>query len=619
MKPVTLGVLLAIAGGGVSACIDVPQLVLRGAAADGVAGDAGASPTDATLPRDDGSTMPDVAVSPEDARAAHDAQGPTVDGTLPVDGAADARRQPKDATPEPDIALPPADARGGPLDGAAPDALLLADLRVPPHDALVLVDMRPASDAAVMTPDAAVVTLDAAPPPPLDAAVVPPDAAPPPPLDAAVVPPDAAPPPPDAAPPPLDLGEPPPAPWRVNVPAPLLALRFGQVVATVPDQNRDGYADALVSAPGTPFGTPTQMTGSVYLIDGRTGLVLAHVQGRSNGDHFGVALLVADITGDATPEVAVGAPDDNGGRGRTFLYQLPGLVAFGSTSGDNGNSQTGQGLVPVHCMAPVRPCLGSFSAGAGNQPHLMVYESIFAAGAQRLQRSDSLVANVASATTFGTRALVAPSAAGGGGAVEDTIALIDRGGGEREVERFQTDGNLTPMTRYVAPNASNLYGAALAVVPVPAADALLAVGDPGSATGVVQLFARDVHGAGGGLFQSNPTGGIHPASPDAAAFGTSLTSAPLYPTAAAGPGLCVGDPGNNAHPGHVECVTTGGMGPVLIVSADVPGDAFGTALAASTTADPDGTFLLVVGAPATTGLGGLSVGRVELIHVPPQP
>jgi len=95
---------------------------------------------------------------------------------------------------------------------------------------------------------------------------------------------------------------------------------FGCSVATAGDVNGDGYSDVIVGAPGYSAGT---RKAYVYA-GGPSGLSTAsswEAVGEAADDLFGYSVATAgDVNGDGYSDVIVGAPYNNGGTGKAYLY-----------------------------------------------------------------------------------------------------------------------------------------------------------------------------------------------------------------------------------------------------------------------------------------------------------
>jgi len=106
---------------------------------------------------------------------------------------------------------------------------------------------------------------------------------------------------------------------------------FGAALASA-DLDHDGYADLVVGAPSA-YGTPGTH-GSVTVFRGSAAGLTQEAQttvawpSRPDGDlvSFGRSLVIADLRGDGWPDIAVGAPDDDGDRStdRSRLVVLKG-------------------------------------------------------------------------------------------------------------------------------------------------------------------------------------------------------------------------------------------------------------------------------------------------------
>jgi hypothetical protein len=536
------------------------------------------------------------------------APGPVADAR-PGDGAADAVANPVEpdaagVLPAPDAAVivPPLDAALPPLDAAlpVPDATPpLLDAAPPLLDAAL-----PLLDAALPLLDAALPVLDAAPPLP-DAALPPPDVALPVP-DAALPVPDAAPPLPDAAPPLPDAALPPPPPVILPVPAPLPGLRFGTTVAVVADQNADGFADVVVGAPNVNAATDAY----VFLLDGRSGQELGRFVKPADSGSFGRLLMVADADADGTPEVILGEPVAANGRGRVRILGLPGLAQIASASGDQGDSALGTALTMLRAADGTPRILASAGGPQANDQLFLYRFRLVQPGLFELAREQSFALdNEVRWDTFGRALAAAPG--GAPGVLDEVIVSgLDAGPRVGRVARFTLGQNVRAQAEYRPDLPTETAGATLLVLPTEPAQ--LAVGDPGGARGgVVSIFPREVQGGG-----SPPTLELHSRAAGEA-FGTALATAPLLSGAGrSSGGLCVGAPASGAAIGRVECMDA--TAPDVYLSLEGPaGTAFGTSVSAGATLDPDGTWLMAVGAPAASGAAGHPTGAVMVIRVTP--
>ena len=107
-----------------------------------------------------------------------------------------------------------------------------------------------------------------------------------------------------------------------KVPAPLPAGRtFGAAVAAVGDVNLDGTGDFAVGAPSDGTTVPGPAGGRVFLFSGASGAMLRElVPSTADAPGFGRSLFgPGDVSGDALPDVVVGAPGGPGG-GSVFAF-----------------------------------------------------------------------------------------------------------------------------------------------------------------------------------------------------------------------------------------------------------------------------------------------------------
>jgi hypothetical protein len=96
-------------------------------------------------------------------------------------------------------------------------------------------------------------------------------------------------------------------------PTPVLNGAFGACVAGVPDADGDGRGDIAVSAPDE-NGGGIFASGKVYLFSGATGVLLRTYisPGRVTGGNFGASISgMGDVSGDNRGDILIGAPGEN--------------------------------------------------------------------------------------------------------------------------------------------------------------------------------------------------------------------------------------------------------------------------------------------------------------------
>ncbi|MCI0588484.1 MAG: FG-GAP-like repeat-containing protein [Planctomycetes bacterium] len=90
--------------------------------------------------------------------------------------------------------------------------------------------------------------------------------------------------------------------------------RFGWSVSSAGDVDGDGSDDVIVGAPSSTV--PTFGIGYARVVSGATGSTLLTLAGNTTFEEFGFAVAgMGDVDGDATPDVAVGAPNAWNGTG----------------------------------------------------------------------------------------------------------------------------------------------------------------------------------------------------------------------------------------------------------------------------------------------------------------
>jgi hypothetical protein len=126
-------------------------------------------------------------------------------------------------------------------------------------------------------------------------------------------------------------------PWSWTKAGPTATSGYGQAVALDGDVNGDGYADALVGAPG--YGTSRASVGRVYLYFGGPAGLSTTADMTWTGTTArqrlgsGVAFL-GDVNGDGLEDVALGSPGFSGGRSKQGAVH----VYLGTTAGPSATA-----------------------------------------------------------------------------------------------------------------------------------------------------------------------------------------------------------------------------------------------------------------------------------------
>lgn len=116
---------------------------------------------------------------------------------------------------------------------------------------------------------------------------------------------------------------------------------FGASVDGIPDVDGDGVDDVIVGAPEEDGGGVGD-AGRVYIFSGATGLLIRAHSSPNDTVEGGYGQTVAgidDLNGDGRGDYAVGAPGENSGGGRVYVYSgLNGTLIRTTTSPNNENS-----------------------------------------------------------------------------------------------------------------------------------------------------------------------------------------------------------------------------------------------------------------------------------------
>ena len=121
-------------------------------------------------------------------------------------------------------------------------------------------------------------------------------------------------------------------------------LHFGHSIAGVSDMDRDGYPDIAVGAPSFDS-DPSPIAGGVLVFSGLTGKVIRRFQSHVIGDGFGYTTeAVGDTNNDFWPDILVGAPLAEGGRGSATLFSGENGATLFRTLGEDAEAHLGTSL-----------------------------------------------------------------------------------------------------------------------------------------------------------------------------------------------------------------------------------------------------------------------------------
>jgi len=401
---------------------------------------------------------------------------------------------------------------------------------------------------------------------------------------------------------------------------------LGRAVLVVPDVDGDGFADALVGAPGPdatiaprPMNAPL---GQVYVVSGRTGSLVRVIEGGERSYERGAALAVARLEPEGRTVWVVGAPGQESGQdivGRVELIEPATGMVLTSRDGTGRGSRFGAALAAASRGAGVSDLIivSAPLNGAHSEGKLFALDVNLADEPPRWDAVDD-VGGPAHDALLGRHLALAswPGAA-------SPVLFASRADVDNLPDNSVAATN--PLADFddlyvLTPPAGTLteatYGLGLAARDRFVAVGAWAVSDPagGDATGRAWLYDAETQAVVGEMV----------GAPGARLGAAMLVTPPLK--AGDRTGFCAGAYGdafaeNPRTPGIVRCDAPSAPAedaPRLRLVGDVPGDAFGEALDIGATPDPDGRLLLVVGAPRARNAAGVS-GAVSFFRVTPLP